>query len=84
MVLGCYYLTAENPYEQKGAGQTFGSMDDAMLAFEQGLIGLHAEVWLRFDGPVESDGPDNLIEETPEPDGTVRRLYEKTPSAGRR
>ena len=36
---------------------------------------LHAEVWLRFDGAVESGGADNLVEETTEPDGTVRRLY---------
>ena len=76
MVLGCYYLTAENPYEQKGAGQTFGNMEDAILAFEQGTVSLHAEVWLRFDGAVESGGADNLVEETTEPDGTVRRLYE--------
>ncbi len=76
MVLGCYYLTAENPYEQKGAGQTFGNMEDAILAFEQGTVSLHAEVWLRFDGSVESGGADNLVEETTEPDGTVRRLYE--------
>jgi DNA-directed RNA polymerase subunit beta' len=66
MVLGCYYLTAENPYEQKGSGQTFGTMEDAVLAFEQGLIGLHAKVWLRFDGPVEAEGPDELVEEKTE------------------
>jgi DNA-directed RNA polymerase subunit beta' len=39
----------------KGAGHYFASMDDAIMAFEQGLVELHAKVWLRFDGPVESD-----------------------------
>jgi DNA-directed RNA polymerase subunit beta' len=77
MVLGCFYLTAENPYQQKGAGRTFSSMEDAILAFEQGLIDLHAEVWLRFDGPVEADGGDELVGETQESDGTVRKLYQK-------
>jgi DNA-directed RNA polymerase subunit beta' len=28
-------------------------MEDAIMAFEQGLVGLHAKVWLRFDGPVK-------------------------------
>ncbi len=75
MVLGCYYLTADNPYQQKGAGSTYSSMEDAVLAFEQGLIDLHAEVWLRFDGPVDTFAKEELIEESHEPDGTVRRIY---------
>jgi DNA-directed RNA polymerase subunit beta' len=62
MVLGCYYLTAENPYQQKGAGKYFRSMEDAMMAFEQGLVDLHAEVWLRFDGPIEGDSEPKLVE----------------------
>jgi DNA-directed RNA polymerase subunit beta' len=77
MVLGCYYLTASNPYNQKGADQYFGSMDDAIMAFEQGLVDLHAKVWLRFDGPVESDEPET---DTPErlesEDGSVTEIYE--------
>ncbi len=75
MVLGCYYLTADNPHQQKGAGKTFSSMEDAILAFEQGIVDLHAEVWLRFDGIVDGDGNNDLIEETQEPDGTIRKLY---------
>jgi DNA-directed RNA polymerase beta' subunit len=57
MVLGCYYLTAENPGATKGAGHYFASMEDAIMAFEQDLVALHAKVWLRFDGEVESDQP---------------------------
>ena len=52
-------------------------MEDAVLAFEQGLIDLHAEVWLRFDGPVEDGSKEKLIEETKDEDGTIRRLYNK-------
>jgi DNA-directed RNA polymerase subunit beta' len=77
MVLGCYYLTANNPYEQKGAGQYFASMEDAIMAFEQGLVGLHAKVWLRFDGPVESDEPETAAPERIESeDGTVTEVFE--------
>jgi DNA-directed RNA polymerase subunit beta' len=76
MVLGCYYLTASNPEEQKGAGRYFASMEDAIMAFEQGLVGLHAEVWLRFDGEVETDSPDTeVLEENRGEDGSVTRLY---------
>jgi hypothetical protein len=28
---------------RKGAGKYFGSMEDAIMAFEQGLVDLHAE-----------------------------------------
>ena len=75
MVLGCYYLTATNPYLKKGAEQYFASMEDAVMAFEQGLVDLHADVWLRFDGPVETDSEDKLIEETRAEDGTVTKNF---------
>ena len=75
MVLGCYYLTAENPNATKGAGRYFASLDDAIMAFEQGLVDLHAQVWLRFDGEVESDKPSSNPERTEAEDGTVTEIY---------
>jgi len=77
MVLGCYYLTAEDPSDTKGENQYFASMADAIMAFEQGMVGLHARVWLRFDGMVDSDTPDgNLLEEHQGDDGVTLRVYE--------
>jgi DNA-directed RNA polymerase subunit beta' len=75
MVLGCYYLTAENPNATKGAGRYFASLDDAIMAFEQGMVDLHAQVWLRFDGEVESDKPSSNPERTEAEDGTVTEVY---------
>ncbi|MFQ4136353.1 DNA-directed RNA polymerase subunit gamma [Nodosilinea sp. PGN35] len=76
MVLGCYYLTAENPDATKGEGHYFGSMEDAIIAFEQGLVDLHAKVWLRFDGEVESDQPKDASPERMESeDGTITEIY---------
>ncbi|WOD40725.1 DNA-directed RNA polymerase subunit gamma [Nodosilinea sp. E11] len=76
MVLGCYYLTAENPDANKGEGHYFASMDDAIMAFEQGLVDLHAKVWLRFDGEVESDQPTTAAPERMESeDGTITEIY---------
>ncbi|MBW4483122.1 MAG: DNA-directed RNA polymerase subunit gamma [Tildeniella torsiva UHER 1998/13D] len=76
MVLGCYYLTAENPDAIKGEGHYFGSMEDAIMAFEQGVVDLHSKVWLRFDGEVESDQPKNTSPERMESeDGTITEIY---------
>ncbi|MEM9008523.1 MAG: DNA-directed RNA polymerase subunit gamma, partial [Cyanobacteria bacterium P01_F01_bin.86] len=74
MVLGCYYLTAENPYQQKGSESHFASMEDAIIAYEQGIVDLHAWVWLRFDGPVD-DGAEP-IEVIDNGDGFVTKRYE--------
>jgi DNA-directed RNA polymerase subunit beta' len=74
MVLGCYYLTADNPGATKGEGRYFANMEDAILAFEQGLVDLHARVWLRFDGPVESDQPE-VLEQEEEANGIITRIY---------
>nr|UEQ12103.1 RNA polymerase beta' subunit [Batrachospermum sp.] len=53
MVLGCYYLTANNPANQKGAGQYFSNLEDVILSYQQQKIDLHAYIWVRFDGVVD-------------------------------
>jgi DNA-directed RNA polymerase subunit beta' len=76
MVLGCYYLSAENPNGQLGAGSHFGTMDDAIMAYEQHQLHIHANIWLRFDGDVETDKADNEpIEVTTGEDGSVTKRY---------
>jgi DNA-directed RNA polymerase subunit beta' len=75
MVLGCYYLTAENPSAQKGSGQYFSSMEDAIVAYEQKQVDIHAYVWVRFDGTVDDDGANELQEEQKLPDGTTSQVY---------
>ncbi|RMD70255.1 MAG: DNA-directed RNA polymerase subunit gamma [Cyanobacteria bacterium J149] len=77
MVLGCYYLTAENPYATKGKDGYYANLDDALRAYEQGLVDLHAYVWVRFDGAVESGkGASELEREETLADGTVWKYYE--------
>ena len=53
MVLGCYYLTANNPSSQKGSGHYFADLEDALLAYQQKKIALHAYIWVRFNGKIE-------------------------------
>ncbi len=77
MVLGCYYLTAEDPNATHGKDKTFGSLDDTIIAYEQGLVDLHAYVWVRYDGEVETDSPDTEPVETKTlEDGTVMKRYQ--------
>jgi DNA-directed RNA polymerase subunit beta' len=76
MVLGAYYLTAENPNATKGAGQYFASLDDAIMAYDQGQIELHAYIYVRFDGEVETGEPDHEPQEiTENPDGSRTLIY---------
>jgi DNA-directed RNA polymerase subunit beta' len=76
MVLGCYYLTAENPSATKGEGAYFASLEDAIVAYEQQQVDLHAQVWVRFDGIVESPDPEKEpLQEEAFSDGSVTRTY---------
>ena len=56
MVLGCYYLTANNPTAQTVEDQYFYSFDDVITAYKQSVLNLHTFVWVRFN---END-PDHL------------------------
>jgi DNA-directed RNA polymerase subunit beta' len=76
MVLGCYYLTAENPHAIKGKGRRFGNLNDAIKAYEQGQVDIHAHVWLRYDGEVVTDEPDvEVIESETLADGSTIEYY---------
>ena len=59
MVLGAYYLTAENPQATKGAGKYFSSLDDVIMAYEAQQVDLHAYIYVRFDGEIDSGEPDS-------------------------
>ncbi|AGK99935.1 DNA-directed RNA polymerase subunit beta' [Desulfoscipio gibsoniae] len=48
MVLGSYYLTMEKPGDL-GEGKTFYGAEEAMIAYENGAVSLHAKVKVRLD-----------------------------------
>jgi len=76
MVLGCYYLTAENLQQQKGAGRYFASLEDAIMAYEQQQVDLHAYIWVRFDGQVdEKNSNPEPVEVQTSPDGITTTIY---------
>src|SRR5438093_2452391 len=47
IVLGCYYLTMVED-GQKGEGKHFADIEEAVLAYEMGRVGLHAKINLHF------------------------------------
>lgn len=46
MILGSYYLTMEKPGEP-GEGRVFRDFNEAVMAYENGLLGLHASIFVR-------------------------------------
>ena len=62
MVMGCYYLTNEKP-DALGEGTTYGSVDEAMIAYEAGYIHLQASITViseEFEGDLQTT-PGRLI-----------------------
>lgn len=49
MVLGAYYLTHLKK-DLKGQGKAFGTMDEAILAYQNGIVAVNAIVKLSFEG----------------------------------
>ena len=74
MVLGCYYLTAENPTQQNKQAYYFSSLEDALLAYESNKIPLHSYIWVRFDGVVDSDG--KFLNIKKQEDGSEMHIFE--------
>ena len=64
MVLGCYYLTAENPTQQNKQAYYFSSLEDALLAYDSNKIPLHSYIWVRFDGVIDNESEAIKVEET--------------------
>jgi len=77
MVLGAYYLTAENPGATKGAGGYYASLNDVVMAYEQHQVDLHAYIYVRFDGEVEQDVDDKEPVEVKENEDGTRTLHYK-------
>ena len=63
MLLGCYYLTMEVPGEH-GEGKYFKDIDEAIMAYENGEVGLHAKVKIRVSKKLEDQIKYKTIETT--------------------
>ncbi len=75
IVLGCYYLTMIKE-DARGAGKTFATIDEALLAYDKGVVDIQAPIRVRMNGAVqgENDRPVRVL--APDDDGTPRMLLE--------
>lgn len=50
IVLGCYYLTYERPGTEKNKPKSFSSLEEAILAYDEGTVTLQSHVHVPFRG----------------------------------
>jgi DNA-directed RNA polymerase subunit beta' len=74
MVLGCYYLTTENPTQQNKEAYYFSNLEDVLLAYDSKKIPLHSYIWVRFDGIVDSEN--SLIKIEKQSNGTELHIFD--------
>ncbi|MEG1181008.1 MAG: DNA-directed RNA polymerase subunit beta', partial [Oscillospiraceae bacterium] len=72
MVLGSYYLTMKKEGEI-GEGKVFRDMDEAMMAYQEGVVSLHAAIKVRVYKTLEGESRSRII------DTTVGRLIFNQP-----
>ena len=60
MLLGCYYLTANNLFGLKNSSHYFSDSKDALLAYENKKVELHSLIWIRYNGYLEDDNSEPL------------------------
>ena len=63
MVLGSYYLTIERPGEP-GEGKIFRDVNEAMMAYENGVIGIHAPIKVRMEREIDGVLHEKLVDAT--------------------
>ena len=63
MVLGSFYLTLDKAGEP-GEGKIFRDFDEAMMAYENGLLGLHAPIKVRVSKEINGETVTRIIDAT--------------------
>ncbi len=63
MVLGSYYLTLEIP-GSKGEGKVFRDVDEARLAYDAGVLDLHARIKVRITKEIDGENKSKIIDTT--------------------
>ncbi len=63
MVLGIYYLTQERP-GVKGEGKFFKNLNEAILAYENGVITLHSRIKVRVTKNIDGEVKSGTVEST--------------------
>ena len=64
MVLGSYYLTIDRDTEL-GAGKVFRDPDEALMAYNEGIVGIHAPIKVRMTREVNGKTVSKIVDATP-------------------
>ena len=63
MILGAYYLTMEKDGEP-GEGGRYRDFNEAMCAYRNGVLGLHAKIWVRVEKEIDGEMKSAVIKTT--------------------
>ncbi len=63
MILGSYYLTMDKD-DDPGNGKVFTSFDEAVMAYDEGYIGLHSKIKVRMTKEIDGEKRSKLIDTT--------------------
>ncbi len=63
MVLGSYYLTLVRD-DEPGTGKVFRDKDEAIMAYDAGIVGLHAPIRVRMTGEYNGEQISRIIDAT--------------------
>ena len=64
MVLGSYYLTIDRDTEP-GAGKVFRDPDEALMAYSEGIVGIHAPIKVRMTREIGGKKVSKIVDATP-------------------
>ncbi len=64
MVLGSYYLTIDRDTEP-GAGKVFRDPDEALMAYNEGIVGIHAPIKVRMTREINGKTVSKIVDATP-------------------
>ena len=63
MILGSYYLTLDKDGE-RGEGKVFRDVDEAMMAYQTGVIQLHSKIKVRYEKVIDGVKYSDLVDTT--------------------
>ena len=63
MILGSYYLTMDKDGEP-GEGKVFSTVEEAVMAYDEGYIGLHSKIKVRFTKEIDGEQVSKLVDTT--------------------
>ena len=79
IVLGCYYISQVRD-GALGSGKKFGTSEEALLAYDKGVVHIQAPIYIRMEGAPagRNDRAQNVQTLSPSADGTPRMIIETT------